>query len=132
MKLHESGENYLEAILVLEKEKGSVRSIDVANHMDFTKASVSRAVSILKEAGYLAVESDGGLKLTEEGREKARQVYEKHCLIARFFVEALEVEPEVAEQDACRIEHVISEQTFEQMKLWLETAESFARLDAEV
>lgn len=128
MKLQESGENYLETILVLEKEKGSVRSIDVANHLDFTKASVSRAVSILREAGYIIMERDGNLKLTQAGRDKAREVYEKHCIIKRFFTEALEVDEGVAEQDACRIEHVISEQTFEQMKLWLVTADSFSEL----
>lgn len=128
MKLQESGENYLETILVLEKEKGSVRSIDVANHLDFTKASVSRAMSILREAGYLVMEKDGNLILTEEGRLKAQGVYEKHCLIKRFFVEALEVSEETADQDACRIEHVISDETFEQMKLWLETADSFNAL----
>lgn len=128
MKLQESGENYLETILVLEQEKGMVRSIDVANHLDFTKASVSRAMSILREAGYLVMEKDGNLKLTEEGRKKARSVYEKHCLIKRFFVEALEVCEETAEQDACRIEHVISEETFGQMKLWLETADAFEQL----
>lgn len=129
MKLQESGENYLETILVLEKEKGSVRSIDVANHLDFTKASVSRAMSILREAGYIVMEHDGNLQLTDAGRQKARDVYEKHCLIKRFFVEALEVDETVAEQDACRIEHVISEETFEQMKLWISTADALYNLE---
>ena len=128
MKLQESGENYLETILILEKEKGAVRSIDVANHLDFTKASVSRAMSILREAGYLVMEKDGNLKLTDEGREKARSVYEKHCQIKRFFMEALEVGEETAEKDACRIEHVISDETFEQIKLWLETADAFEEM----
>lgn len=126
MKLQESGENYLETILILEKEKGSVHSVDVAGYLDFTKASVSRAMSILREAGLLYMERDGQLKLTDEGRAKAKGVYEKHCLIKRFFVEALEVDDKIAEKDACRIEHVISEETFGQMKKWLEVADSLA------
>lgn len=128
MKLQESGENYLEAILILEKEKGSVHSVDVAGYLDFTKASVSRAMSILREAGLLYMERDGQLKLTDEGRAKAKGVYEKHCLIKRFFVEALEVNDKIAEKDACRIEHVISEETFGQMKKWLEVADSLEEL----
>lgn len=129
MKLQESGENYLEAILILEKEKGSVRSIDVANYMEFTKASVSRAMSILKREEYLTMEESGNIILTEKGRRKAELVYERHCTIARFLQEALEVSRETAEQDACRIEHIISEETFEQMKLWLEAAASLDDLE---
>ncbi|WP_206460100.1 metal-dependent transcriptional regulator [Anaerovorax sp. IOR16] len=125
MKLQESGENYLETILLLEKEKGTVRSVDIANKLDFTKASISRAMSILKREEYITVESGGNIVLTEKGRERAKGVYEKHRLIAQFLIEALEVTQETAEQDACRIEHIISEETFSQMKLWLETAASF-------
>lgn len=128
MKLQESGENYLESILILEKEKGSVHSVDVAGYLDVTKASVSRAMSILREAGLLLMERDGELKLTEAGRERAKKVYEKHCLIKRFFVEALEVDDQIAEKDACRIEHVISEETFEQMKKWLAVADAMEEL----
>lgn len=125
MKLQESGENYLETILLLEQEKGMVRSVDIANKLDFTKASISRAMGILKREEYITVEDGGNIVLTEKGRKRAKSVYEKHRLIAQFLVEALEVGEETAEQDACRIEHIISEETFSQMKLWLEAAASF-------
>lgn len=129
MKLQESGENYLETILMLEKEKGTVRSVDIANKLDFTKASISRAMSILKRAEYIIMESSGNIVLTEKGREKAKEVYEKHRMISLFLEEALEVSREIAEQDACRIEHIISEETFSQMKLWLEAATAFDEED---
>lgn len=128
MKIQESGENYLETILILEKEKGNVRSIDVANRLEFSKASISRAMGILKEAGFLTIDDAGNLLLTPAGRERASQIYERHCLIKQFFVEALEVSEETAEKDACRIEHVISDETFEQMKLWLKAAEEFEEM----
>ncbi len=124
MELQESGENYLETILLLEQEKGMVRSVDIANKLDFTKASISRAMSILKREEYITVEDGGNIVLTKKGRERAKAVYEKHRLIAKFLEEALEVSGETAEQDACRIEHIISEETFSQMKLWLEAAAS--------
>lgn len=132
MKIQESGENYLETILILEMEKGNVRSVDVANRLEFSKASISRAMGILREAGYLTIDDAGNLLLTETGREKANQIYERHKLITRFFVEALEVSEETAEKDACRIEHVISDETFEQMRLWLQTAEEFEQMTQEV
>ena len=116
MILQESGENYLETILRLEKEKGSVRSIDIANKLDFTKASVSRAMSILKREEYIVMESNGNIILTEKGRERAKGIYEKHRLIAQFLTDALEVNQETAEEDACRIEHIISEESFERIK----------------
>jgi len=131
MKIQESGENYLETILILEKEKGNVRSIDVANRLEFSKASISRAMGILREAGYLTIDNAGNLLLTKTGREKAEQIYDRHLLITRFFVEALEVSPETAEKDACRIEHVISEETIEQMRQWIQAAEEFERLEEE-
>ena len=120
MKIQESGENYLETILILEMEKGNVRSVDVANRLEFSKASISRAMGILREAGYLTIDDAGNLLLTETGRKKANQIYERHKLITRFFVEALEVSEETAEKDACRIEHVISAESFEAVKRWLE------------
>lgn len=132
MKIQESGENYLETILILEMEKGNVRSVDVANRLEFSKASISRAMGILREAGYLTIDDAGNLLLTETGRKKANQIYERHKLITRFFVEALEVSEETAEKDACRIEHVISDETFEQMRLWLQTAEEFEQMTQEV
>ena len=117
---------------ILEMEKGNVRSVDVANRLEFSKASISRAMGILREAGYLTIDDAGNLLLTETGRKKANQIYERHKLITRFFVEALEVSEETAEKDACRIEHVISDETFEQMRLWLQTAEEFEQMTQEV
>ena len=107
MKLHASGEDYLEAVLVLQKEKGMVRSVDVARHMEVSKPSVCHAVSTLKEGGFLTMDGDFFLRLTDVGREVAEQTYEKHCFFTRLLVEA-GVDPKTAEQDACRMEHVIS------------------------
>ncbi|MDF1494004.1 metal-dependent transcriptional regulator [Caproiciproducens sp. CPB-2] len=116
MKIQESGENYLETILILQNKNGYVRSIDVANYLDFTKASVSRAMSILKEAGYLTMEPNGNLVLTELGRAKAGSVYERHNLIAQFLEMTLGVSSDIALQDSCRIEHIISEESFDRIK----------------
>ena len=116
MPLHKSGEDYLEAILVLQKKKGMVRSADVARHMDVSKPSVCHAVATLKKGGFLLMDGDHFLHLTDAGREVAEQIYEKH----RFFTEMLTnagVDPITAERDACRIEHVISEETFERLKV---------------
>ena len=115
MVLHESGEDYLEAILVLHQQKGHVRSIDVAQHLGFSKPSVSRAVSILKANGYLTVEKDGRLELTAAGKAEAQRVYERHRFLSEWLVK-LGVTPEVAAADACRIEHDISAETFECLK----------------
>ena len=114
-KLYASGEDYLEAILVLHKKTGMVRSVDVARHMEVTKPSVCNAVAALREGGFLTMDSDYFLHLTDVGREVAEQIYEKH----RFFTERLiaaGVDPETAEKDACRIEHVISDESFERLK----------------
>ena len=114
-KLHASGEDYLEAILVLQKQKGMVRSVDVARHMDVSKPSVCHAVATLKNGGFLTMDDGFFLHLTNIGREVAEQIYEKH----RFFTERLiaaGVDPEIAEADACRIEHVISEESFRRLK----------------
>jgi DtxR family Mn-dependent transcriptional regulator len=115
MDLRESGENYLEAILVLRQKNGSVRSIDVANHLGVTKPSVSRAVSILKQADYLWMDRDGSLHLTPAGTQIAEAIYERHRLLTEYLV-ALGVSEETAAQDACRIEHVISAESFEKIK----------------
>ena len=115
MALHQSGEDYLEAILVLKKEFGIVRSIDVAQHLGYSKPSVSRAVSILKASGHLTMEKDGRLELTEEGVRVAREIYERHELLTRWLIN-LGVSPEVASEDACRIEHDISAETFQCLK----------------
>ena len=115
MKLQESGENYLETILILERRNGIARSVDVANELNFSKPSVSRAVSVLKEAGYVVIGNINQLVLTESGREIAEKVYAKHCLIKDFLV-SIGVNEEVAAEDACRIEHDISDETFECIK----------------
>ena len=115
MKLHASGEDCLEAILVLHKKTGMVRSVDVARHLEVTKPSVCNAVATLRDGGFLTMDSDYFLHLTDVGREVAEQIYEKH----RFFTERLiaaGVDPKTAEADACRIEHVISDESFERLK----------------
>lgn len=115
MALHQSGEDYLEAILTLRNQKGSVRSIDVAQHLGYSKPSISRAMSILRESGYLIMEKDGHLKLTEEGEKVAQTIYERHLFLTEWLV-WLGVSPETAEEDACKIEHNISEETFQCLK----------------
>ena len=116
MKLHASGEDYLEAILVLNKKKGMVRSADVARHLEVSKPSVCHAVATLKKGGFLLMDGDHFLHLTDVGREVAEQIYEKHRFFTDRLIEA-GVDPETAERDACRIEHVISEETFERLKV---------------
>ncbi len=116
MRILESGENYLETILILKNRNGSVRSIDVANELCFTKPSVSRAIGILKKAGLLEIGEGGLLLLTEEGESRASEVYERHRLISRFLVEILQVSKETADADACKIEHFLSEETFQKIK----------------
>ncbi len=115
MQIHESAENYLETILMIQKEKGYVRSIDVAHHLNFSKPSVSRAMTLLKNNGYIIMDPDGHLHLTETGQEIAERIYERHCLLSQWLTE-LGVDPQIAAEDACRIEHDISEVTFEKLK----------------
>ena len=115
MKLHASGEDYLEAILIIKNKKGYVRSIDVAGFMNYSKPSVSHAVSLLRDGGFVDVDENGFLNLTENGREIAEKIYERHTLISGWLT-AMGVSPEVAAEDACRIEHVISAETFEALK----------------
>lgn len=115
MALHQSGEDYLEAILVLKEEKGSVRSIDVAQHLGFSKPSISRAVSILRASGYITMEKDGRLELTQAGDQVAREIYERHRLLTDWLVR-LGVPPGIAAEDACKIEHDISPETFRCLK----------------
>ena len=116
MKIHESGENYLETILLLSKKNGSVRSIDIANELEYTKPSVSRAMGILKNASLIVVEKNGNIMLTDSGFEKAQEIYERHQTIKEFLTDILIVSSETAEKDACRIEHIISEETFNRIK----------------
>ncbi len=115
MKLHESGENYLEVMLILSKERGYIRSVDIANKLSFSKPSVSRAVSILKKAGYIVVDDDGLITLTESGKLIAEKIYDKHCFLIKCF-KFLGVPDKIAEEDACRIEHVISQETYEKLR----------------
>ena len=117
--LHESAEMYLETIYQLTMERGSVRSIDVAESMGYSKPSISRAVGLLKQGGYLVMEKDGTLTLTETGLEIAKKVYERHTLLTNILIR-LGVTPEVAAEDACKMEHVLSDETFAAMKRHLE------------
>ena len=115
MKSHESREDYLEAILILSQKLPMVRSVDVANYMEFSKPSVSVAVANLKNALLLTVSPDGGLHLTDAGRALAEQIYERHRLLTEWLI-GLGVDEETAAADACRIEHVISQQSFEALR----------------
>ena len=119
MTLYESGENYLETILVLKERNGKVRSIDIANELDFSKPSVSRAVGILKTEGLIKVDSSGFIELTEEGISRAEAVYHRHTVITDYLINALGVDKEIADEDACRFEHVISDETFSKMEEWV-------------
>jgi len=115
MKLHASGEDYLETILVLQKKLGMVRSVDVARHMGVSKPSVCHAVATLREGGFLRVDGDHFLHLTDVGREVAEKIYERHCFFTEQLIRA-GVDPETAEADACRMEHVISGESFDKLK----------------
>ena len=119
MSLYESGQMYLETIYVLSKEKRFVRSIDVGEYMGYSKPSVSRAVSTLKKEGYITVEDDGSLKLTDKGLEVAETMYERHTILTTILMQ-LGVDEETASEDACRMEHVISDKTFAAIKAHLE------------
>lgn len=115
MKLYASGEDYLEAVLVLQHEKGMVRSVDLARHMGFSKPSISHAVGVLRDGGFLTMDADGFLHLTDIGREVAEKIYERHLFFTEQLI-AAGVDQETAEQDACRIEHAISDTSFEKLK----------------
>ena len=115
MKLYASGEDYLETILILHKKMGMVRSVDVARHMGVSKPSVCHAVAVLQERGFLIMDEDHFLHLTEAGKKIAGKIYERHRFFTDRLIEA-GVDPKTAEADACRIEHVISEETFRRLK----------------
>ena len=115
MKIQESAENYLETILLLQQRKGSVRSIDIANELEFSKPSVSVAMKNLRQGGYIEMDSAGQIRLLPPGQAIAEAVLEKHRLMTRFLI-GLGVSPEVAAEDACRIEHVLSDESFEAIK----------------
>ena len=113
--MKESGEMYLESIYVLCSTKPSVRSVDVAEHMNFSKPSVSRAVGLLKKDGYIEVDKDGYISLTQAGKDMANKIFERHTVLTKMLV-SLGVDDETAAEDACRMEHVISDTTFNAMK----------------
>ena len=115
MQIHESAENYLETILVLRNRKGSVRSIDIATELGFSKPSVSIAMKNLRENGYIAVDDSGNINLLEKGRQIAEMIYERHTLLQDWLI-TLGVDPKIAAEDACRIEHVISAESFQAIK----------------
>ena len=112
MDIQRSGEDYLETIYVLHQRTGHVRSIDIATEMGYSKPSVSKGMSILRELGYITMMNDGQIKLTKSGLKRAQEVYSRHMLIRDFFIQKLGVNPTTAERDACRVEHVISEETY--------------------
>lgn len=120
MAIHKSGEDYLEAILMVQKEKGSCRSIDVAHHLHVSKPSVSVAMGILRDDGMITTDQDGFLLFTEAGLALAEDVYARHCLLTEFFLH-IGVSEGVAREDACKIEHDLSPTTFQALKAFMET-----------
>lgn len=115
MTVRESGEMYLEAILVLAKKSGYVRSIDVSEYLGYSKPSVSRAMGILREGGYILMEKDGAITLTDSGKKLAETIYERHTVLSELLIR-LGVDEKTATDDACRIEHVISDESFQAIK----------------
>lgn len=115
MKIHESAENYLETILMIKQKKGAVRSIDIANELEFSKPSVSIAMKNLRENGYITVDEGGYISLTDKGKEIADKMYERHTTLSNWLI-SLGVDETIAVEDACRIEHIISTESFEAIK----------------
>ena len=115
MRIQESGEMYLETILLLSQKSGHVRAIDVGEEMGYSKPSVSRAMSLLKQGGYIVIDADGGITLTDAGREIAEKIYARHTLLTHFLI-SLGVDEEIAAEDACKMEHSISDTSFEAIK----------------
>ena len=120
MAIHESGEMYLETIHVLEKKTGKVRSIDISEHMGYSKPSVSRAVGLLKKDAYISIDKDGFITLTEAGRKVAEKIYERHTVLTKMLMR-LGVSEKTAMEDACKLEHAISDESFEAIKKHIET-----------
>lgn len=125
--MHESGEDYLETILILKNKKQVVRSVDVAQELGFSRPSVSRAVNLLKDNGYLLIAENGELSFTKAGLAKAQSVYDKHTSLMHFLIMTTGVDEATAENDACRIEHIISEATFEGIKRYIKENECFQK-----
>lgn len=115
MQIHESAEDYLERILILKKENGKVISIDIANSMNYSKPSISRAMKNLRENNYITISANGEIELTQKGLDIATNIYERHTLLTQYFM-ALGVSEEIAKADACKIEHDLSKETFEAIK----------------
>ena len=122
MHIQESGEMYLESIYVLLKAKALVRSVDVAEHMGYSKPSISRAMGLLKKGGFIEIAPDGAITLTASGTEVAEKIYERHTLLSQLLVQ-LGVSPETAAEDACRLEHAISDESFQAIKRHVEAYE---------
>ena len=119
MQIQESGEMYLETIYLLHKKTGHVHSVDVSEHMGYSKPSVSRAVGLLKTGGYIEVNPDGHITLTDTGLELAEKIYERHTVLTRFLVN-LGVSPQVAAEDACKLEHAISDESLQAIKAFIQ------------
>lgn len=119
MEIHESGEMYLESILVLQEKQGAVRSIDIVNHTGYSKPSISRAVGLLRRDGFINVDADGYITLTEAGQTHAVKIYERHRVLSNFLLR-IGVSEETASKDACKIEHVISDETLSCIKKLIE------------
>ena len=120
MKIHESGENYLETILLLEMRNGTVRAVDIANELGYSKPSVTRAMGVLKKAGLVDQELYGTIQLTEAGRKRANEIYDRHVLIKEFLMTVLSLDARTAETDACRIEHIVSQTTIDRIRALLQ------------
>ena len=120
MSIHESGEMYLEAIHVLHQQNGYVRSVDVSEYLGYSKPSVSRAMGILRKEGYLLMEKDGCLTLTDRGQEAAEKIYARHTLLTAF-LRHIGVCEQTAAEDACRLEHAVSDESYEALKRFMET-----------
>lgn len=118
MSIHESGEMYLEAILVLTRQNGHVRSIDISEYLSYSKPSVSRAMGILRSGGYICVDKDGSIHLTESGQQIAEKIYERHTVLSGLLIR-LGVSEETAAADACKLEHAISDESFRAIKNWV-------------
>ena len=119
MDLHESAEMYLETIYVLSQRSNHVRSIDIAEHMGYSKPSISRAIGLLKQGGYVITDQEGYICLTEHGKQVANKVFERHTVLSALLIR-LGVSEEIASEDACKIEHVISDESLEAIKKYLE------------
>lgn len=118
--MHESGENYLETILMIKGRKGTVRYIDIARELNFSKPSVSRAMGILRENGYIIMEPSGEIHLTEKGREQAEKIYGRHQLLTAFLKEIAGVPENMAEENACRMEHILDQEVVDGISRYME------------